>query len=481
MVAATVPAGVLGWIMDIRFDEAFTLETTSRGFLHAIKQAIEFEQQAPLYFALLSLWRRVDLSIFFARSFSLLFYPISIWLAAEAAKRYLKNIDPLVIASAFAVHQLIFWATLDIRLYAMITAISAAMLVMFYDGYFSEKPERSARLAFLALAIVALHTQYYLGFQLVAFAAALAVSAKWQPLKRYLAGMFVVAVTFIPMAFVVVRQAGIVSGHTDFEFTAYDLARELYGRIIVLFFSIEWIEPDWLKTWLGRLVISAFGALFLLKLIKERISEDRSLAVFVGVQLIFFAAAISFVGVQPLQARHMMGLVLPMLLIQFSALSFLKSKKALIAWLAVLIAVNLVFLFNEHKSLAKPGDFRRMAEFVMQNESPGQPVMIVHADAIYPFRNFYRGSNTLDSLPQVNDLTFWSPKNSVFRDREQIAAGFGRWPSAEQFWIVSDGWCGHGTLNFNCHLLEEYIAEKFITENERHFAGWSSVRLIRRR
>lgn len=481
MAAATAAAGILGWLMDIRFDEAFTLETTSLGPLHAIRQAIEFEQQAPLYFALLSLWRRMDLSIPFARLFSLVFYPLAIWLAAEAAKRYLKNIDPLIISVAFAVHQLVFWATLDIRLYTFITALSAAMLVFFYDGYFSEQAGRAARIAFIATAIAALYTQYYLGFQLAAFAAGLAVCGKWQPLRRYILGMFLVAIVFVPMAFVVVRQAGIVSGHTDFEFTSVELMREVYRRIVVLFISIDWVEPEWLKAWLVRLIMVSFGLLFLIRLISEKRPEDRHLAVFVGFQVAFFAAAMTFVGVQPLQARHMIGLVLPLLLIQFSAVAIFRSRKVLIGWLLIVVFVNLVFIFNEHKTLAKPGDFRRMAEYVMRQESPGEPVLIVHADGIYPFRNYYRGINQLDALPQVNELTSWNPKLSVFRDEQQIEQSFQRWPDAHRFWLVSDGWCAHGTLKFNCDILERYIDSHFVVVSDQGFSGASTVRLLEKR
>lgn len=481
MAATTLAAGILGWIMDIRFDEAFTLETTSRGFLYAIKQAIEFEQQAPLYFALLSLWRRIDLSIFFARSFSLLFYPISIWLAAEAGRRYVRSFDPLVIAAAFSVHQLVFWATLDIRLYTFITALSAGMLVCLYDGYLKEEASRTARLVFLVLALAALHTQYYLGFQLAAGAAALAVCGKWAALKKYLFGMAVVGLAFIPMAFVVVRQAGIVSGHTDFEFTALEFAKEVYRRVLVLFVTVEWIEPEWLKVWLGRLLLLGFGMLFTAKLAKERILEDRFLVTFVAVQIVFFAAAITFVGVQPLQARHMIGLILPLMAIQFSALRFFRNRSAIVLWLLFLLASNMAFISLEHRSLAKPGDFRRMAEYVAENEEAGQPVMIVHADAIYPFRNYYHGVNHLDALPQINELTSWNPKLSVFRDEAQVESGFDRWPQADRFWLVSDGWCAHGTLKFNCEILENYLGTHFEVESSAQFAGASTVRLIRRR
>ena len=53
----------LSYFLNIRFDEAFTLDTTAHGVVYAFKQAIKFEQQAPLYFVALSLWRNIDSSI----------------------------------------------------------------------------------------------------------------------------------------------------------------------------------------------------------------------------------------------------------------------------------------------------------------------------------------------------------------------------------------------------------------------------------
>ena len=86
----------LAALLDIRFDEAFTLNTTSRDVVYAFHQAIKFEQQAPLYFVLLTVWRDIDSSIFFARLFSVLCLPFIIWVSAEVAKRYVKGVNPLV-------------------------------------------------------------------------------------------------------------------------------------------------------------------------------------------------------------------------------------------------------------------------------------------------------------------------------------------------------------------------------------------------
>ncbi len=60
----------LAWLLNIWQDEAYTLQTTSNGVAYAFHQALSFEQNAPLYFVLISLWRSLGDGIFYLRLFS---------------------------------------------------------------------------------------------------------------------------------------------------------------------------------------------------------------------------------------------------------------------------------------------------------------------------------------------------------------------------------------------------------------------------
>ncbi len=143
----------LAALLDIRFDEAFTLNTTSQGVVYAFNQAIRFEQQAPLYFVLLSVWRDIDSSIFFARLFSVLCLPFIIWVSAELAKRYVKAVNPLIAAGVMTLHQQVVWSSLDIRLYSLMVLLSGLLFLFFYDGYLAEKGEGRSRVFFVIVAI----------------------------------------------------------------------------------------------------------------------------------------------------------------------------------------------------------------------------------------------------------------------------------------------------------------------------------------
>lgn len=482
MLASLALSTTLAYLLNIRFDEAFTLNTTSQGVVYAFQQAINFEQQAPLYFVVMSVWRTIDPSIFFARFFSVLCFPIFIWVAAEVAKRYLKDVNPLFVAAVAAVHQQAIWNSLDIRLYALMALLSGLLFLLFYDGYLAEKPSKRSRILYIVVAVLSLYTQYYLGFQLVAGAFVLVALRRWRPLIRYVADMAIAGVFFIPLLLIVYGQLTDVTGQKDAALPIFELVKGIYQRIVSLFVAVEWIQFEFLKRWFVRVVVVAVGALFVLKLVRRRKNEDIALGVFCVVLTAFFLVTYYLVGDQAIQPRHMLSLLLPLAIIPFAALVLLKRPGAIIAWLVLVIALNAAFLINAYSPLAKPGDFDRAARYVMANEQANQPVLVFHADAVLPLSYYYKGQNKLVAIPQENDFDVWNPRNNVLRDEAQILSLINAQPNEpERFWLIHDGWCAHGTLSFNCHVLDDVIDKFFVVESTQNFLEPVTVRLLRRK
>lgn len=482
MAASLVLPLALAPVLNIRFDEAFTLDTTSRDVAYAIRQALTFEQQAPLYFVVLTIWRNLDSSIFFARLFSILCLPLFVWITAATAQRYVKSVNPLLIAAVAAVHQQVVWSALDIRLYSLMLVMSGLLMLLFYDGFLSERPSRRAQVLYTVAAILALYTQYYLGFQLVAGAAALVVLKKWKPLYRYLAAMFVTGVAFSPMLLAFSQQFSEVSSHTEDALSVMQLAKGIYQRTMPLFVSTDWIEPEALKRWLARILALAISALFGWKLLNRREPADVALAVMLVVLTGFHLAAYALLGEQGIQHRHMSAMILPLLLGGFSAAAVFQRRRAVYIWLALLLFLNAGYLYFAYLPLAKPGDFVRVAEFVMANEAENQPIIVFHADAVLPLEYYYHGKNKLIALPQRTNFEAWDPRQNVLKDEAQIvniinqqAAG------AERIWLVNDGWCRYGTLPFNCQILENVVGKYFEVEKSQAFYDPVTVRLLRRK
>jgi uncharacterized membrane protein len=99
-------------------DDEFSLRTTARGIGVAWQQAIGFENQAPLYFALLAAWRTFDASVFFARTFSTLCALGFVALVALIARRVRPGNPSWPWVAAAAIHPFVIFAALEIRLYA---------------------------------------------------------------------------------------------------------------------------------------------------------------------------------------------------------------------------------------------------------------------------------------------------------------------------------------------------------------------------
>lgn len=472
----------LAYFLDIRFDEAFTLNTTSQGVFYAFNQALRFEQQAPLYFVLLSLWRKIDSSIFFARLFSVLFAPFIIWASTEVAKRYVKNVNPFLIAAVIAVHQQLIWSALEIRLYTMMMLLSVLLLLFFYDGYLSENANRRSRILYIVVSIISLYTQYYLGFQLAAGAGALLLLRRWRTLLTYILDMAIVGVLFAPMLFVIKNQVAVVGGQTEISFSIPAMMKDIYQRIVNLFISTEWIHFEFLKRWFARVVILAVGVLLARKIFIVRAKEDVALCAIVVVLVAFFCVTYFIVGEPALQPRHMNSLVLPLALLPFSALSFLKDKRFVLGWFALIVFLNVGYLYVAYKPMAKPGDFRRIGEYLMANEKNNQPILIFHADAVLPLSFYYKGKNNLVAVPQKNNFNTWNPRNNVLKDEKQILDLIDKQPDKpERFWLVQDGWCAHGGLSLNCNILEDVVEKYFVVESTKEFLAPTKVRLLRRK
>jgi len=132
--------------------------------------------------------------------------------------------------------------------------------------------------------------------------------------------------------------------------------------------------------------------------------------------------------------------------------------------------------------MTKPGDFRRVAQYLMANEKPNQPILVFHADAILPLKYYYHGQNQLLAVPQENSFDTWDPRNNIIDDEAEVLNVINKQPgNPERFWLVHDGWCGQGNLSFNCQILEDIVDKYFDIERTEEFFEPTTIRLLHRK
>jgi hypothetical protein len=458
--------------LDIWVDEAYTLETTGGGLRHALHQALFFEAQPPLYFLLLTLWRTLDGSIFFARLFSVLCGVGALLAVAALSRRWLPELHPGWLTALAGLNPFFFYAALEIRLYALALLLSALLLLLFQDGYLSAEPRRAARWGFGITALAALSTQYYLGFLLVAGAAALLALKRWRPLRDYLLAMAAVAVCFAPMLWIVPRQ---VSSQT----VAAERMSIVEGVVSLGGRSQEYAWPtEGLRGGLRTVARLGFAAaLAALALAGRRAVRRREVAVWTLLAvtaLLFLAARVAVTGPHLMQPRHTAALYLPSLLAAASVVALIPGRRRtriLGVWTGGVILLTAVAMARTYGDLAKQGDWARVGSFLERNARPGEPVLVLSAEGAIPLRHYYGGP--LIPLPSAEDFRAYDPRKFELRSEREIDAALARMPgSPRSLWLVTyplhPDWLG---IDYGFGILDRYLAKRYRVERDVLFRG----------
>ena len=83
----------------------------------------------------LSIWRTLNSSIFFARLFSIICSVASIKLFAGLAHRLFDKQMAILVTAFFAMHPFLIWASLEIRVYALVILLSVLLLKLFFESF----------------------------------------------------------------------------------------------------------------------------------------------------------------------------------------------------------------------------------------------------------------------------------------------------------------------------------------------------------
>ncbi|MGB6985466.1 MAG: glycosyltransferase family 39 protein [Candidatus Aquilonibacter sp.] len=467
----------LAAILNLWQDEAYTLHTTSGSLSYAFTEALGFEQNAPLYFVLLDLWRRADGSLFFARLFSLLCITITLVLVPRIVERYLPRMSGGLVTLTIALNPLTIWAALDVRVYAMIILISALLLLSFHDAFFigDASPRWVPVLAYALFAAIGLYTQYYLGFLVAGQGVALAFYARSQ-LPRYLVASFLAILAFLPIA---IRLPGQMQNYEG-AFVAPDSPVQAAGTVVDILG--HYVVP--IHTF-GRgalaLVVMAAALVVLFIVLRSHLSRDGEslLLVITAFSSILLALGLYIEHIHVLN-RHLAPLFLPIMLSMFALFTYIREParaRAVLAWASFSIAISLVGLAFTYYALAKPGDWIRVSAYLREYESSDQPIVVFEAENALPLGYYYHGPNRIVPIPNPVSFSSYSVSKFVVHDQAQMAHVM---PPAARLWFISAGECTSANIDFGCDVVENYLTKNYRVLSTASFYG-ATVRLLVKR
>lgn len=533
-LAITVPFAAL---LNIWIDEAYTLDTTGLGLAHAWVEAIRFENQPPLYFLLLALWRQLNDSIFFSRLFSCLCIALTIYCAPLLSRRYLPKLDPCWLTLSLALHPYAIWAALEIRTYALGILLSELLLICFFDAYLTTSPSLNvqspnaqlaarqlparqpvlnrAGIVYGLVAIAALYTNYMLGAILIANWVTLLLLKRRSEIFSNTVVLAIVGLLFAPMLMNLASQlASQTSALGSPRNSFLGTLRSVMGRSLLYVLPSEF--SGWPALWTGiRYGVLALG--LGLGIRRWRWFKEEQVAI----ASLFFTTLFTLVFVLDLTdhaagvERYGYPLFVVTLLFVFSLLSLLSFRqRSLCVWAIVTCCFCAASLLQTYSPLAKGGDWQRVATYLETYEQANQPIAVFSAEGALPFKYHYKGINPILALPPLPVEGRYDLRNFVLKDETQVEAairGVRRSPSSakagtqspdaqppdaqppelpEQFWLIeapahmvvrgSEKRCEIWQIDLNCQALDGFVARYYdVTEHQSFYDA--NVKKLRRK
>ncbi|MEZ5306230.1 MAG: glycosyltransferase family 39 protein [Pyrinomonadaceae bacterium] len=484
-LAAALPFVVL---LNIWSDEASTLWATRHGLAEAFTASLN-EKQAPFYFIFLSAWRLINDSQVFARIPSLIFALAAIAVFYKLAKRFLDERTAVVSTFFFALHPFLFYTTFEIRVYSLVILFTAVLGVLFFEAYLdSERISSTKSLLVIAVTLLALLTNYYIGFLLVGFAAGLLATRRYGAFWKFVRDMAIVGVLFTPMVYVVVMQLGqATAGYVDPRSLGEGL-RALWNRFLTFTLPTEIYTPEeisswsFVRLWLVRLAVP----LAAITLIWNRRWKDDAIVLLTavsGVGFVLLLVAYFILGPIYVEIRHSAFLFVPMMLLLATVARRIVPRGSVRRPLLAAGGVLLIGFYSYGFSMLYPagvkrGDWSRVANYVEQNEKPGQPILVFRSYETIAFRLNYSGANEVFPKRGYFTWEYEAPFGSPDIWTNQIKDVTSRIPTqASEVWLLTESTCQETE---SCRPLEKWVEANYTVLKTKDFYK-ERVRLLRRR
>jgi hypothetical protein len=481
IVVFVAAAFALSLALNISPDEWNSLRTTSRGLGYAYATAIGYEALPPLYPLALDLWRGISPKIQFARVLSILVTTGTLAIAWRFARSRLPEISPTVFAAAVAVAPFAVFAAVEIRLYAMAIALSAALTATFLAGFIDDRRDRRARIAHVVLVAVAPYLQYYIAAQVLGEIVALLIVRPRRAVRDalpYAVGI----VAWLP-AVIIARS----------QLSAYDdgatFAQQLHGLVIT--FTSFVLPDEWLgifptHPWVIYVALALFAAACaLLAWSRPRIdAEIVAQIVVVGTIVTFFLMLPIVLHGTVSYPRHIATLFFPLL-----ALAALVVDRSMQTGTTVWRPIAVLYFASALASLAvtygtftKEGNYRRAAEYLMTHGVSGEPVYAFNLESVGPLEVYYRGKSAIHGIPHDQHFDHWDRRSFDLTSTDQVRRALAHVASGERVWIYlgPDCFALRVEEQGGCQYVRDVVTHDFTTLSSKKLTNAQLLDLERR-
>ncbi|MCI4667834.1 MAG: hypothetical protein MRZ79_06710 [Bacteroidia bacterium] len=437
---------ILSHFVSIRMDEGYSLNTTSKNLTYAWDKALYNELQPPLYFLLLTVWRKISTSLIFARLFSLISVMVGVYYLVETGKNQLKNLH-------LSKNQLTWLALaqpygmalgIDIRVYAFGFMITSVMLYTYQKAFLGEEFDKKSAIAYSIWGLMGIASQYYIAVFMLGTGLYLLLSKKWQMWWRYLLAVLPSLILLGMLVPSLLVQASHPSS-LETEATSFFIYRRWLVSLLESLTIGTWGYK--ILIWPGRLVLWGLFIITSVDILQkgwEKSFEEMKPFLFITLNhLLLFSAICVFMGALYVLPHRYHNALYPVLFLSFVAFLFgrTQTKWSRLAF-TILLTTYLLSNFFLNRTFNKEGDFRGIVAGIESMEQESQPIFIYKNEFMMCIEPYYSGINELHPFPRpVNYDQPWAYELDLLRNREEIRHLLDSTMVAngqpDQFWLVS--------------------------------------------
>ncbi len=398
------------------------------------------------------------------------------------ARKLAPRTPPQLPVAVFAVHPLTIFSAVEIRSFALAILLSALLLLFFWDGY--RQNNRRARWMYLATALIAVYTNIFLILLLIALAAALLITERFDhnKLLHLALGMMSVAVAFVPMLLILSQ----VTQDVDLSNSQISLSSAVVYAVGSLEYVI-WPLPRIDATRAIRavlLVVLAIGSFLVIWQAWARLKRKHwlmfsNLAVLtILLALFIFASGLSGAP------RYAYVLLIPSIFCWAMLIELCHHRRfRYLLWL-ISLAFCFMTLVIVYRPLCKTGDWIRVVNYIEQNEQPDQPILAFTSDVETAIGYYYDGPNQVIPLPSPQRFDRFAVADFAIPDRLALATKFQPvLQTSLLIWLVTYDDAilnrNEGIDVVNYRFLQEFIDENYEVLETQSFYH-STVRLLQR-
>lgn len=393
----------LSYKLGLSYDEPFSLTTTANKLSKVISLSYDFEGQPPVYFILLSLWRKINGGIFFARLLSLIFTYFSAFFLYKVTRLLFAKTHTKWIIVLFLLNPFTVWASLEIRVYSLIILLTIVAFYFFYLIYFYQK--NKLKVFFVLVALLGVYTQYYFVFLIISFAVLLLFRKGWRPFFNYVLLSCLVALLFLPNL-LSLKEHYELHQNSFVEFSFYDRINSAFSSSLEFFVTYTSLRAERLGYWILRI---AFIVLYILTFRKfynkcksEKYQDLKSL-VNIAFLTLFLLATFIIIYSQTsliLEIRYL-SIIFPFHIMLLLVFGIYEKKVKHIFYCSYAAFFLIIVVKNYHPPYLKAHDFKSISSYVQKNQTGNEPILFHGKHIIIGFSQYYKNDNPLISLPEI--------------------------------------------------------------------------------